>query len=119
MKAQTLHFGLSLRGRAVRLKPVQLPAVKRLSFEDGSHLFSRVLRKAMTTLGRQGYALDAAAAAKLDPFAILTGAKPLPLRQAAAAARRRIKLDPICIDCDCTGDGGCKCTSGPCPKPNA
>jgi hypothetical protein len=110
MKTKPLHFELKRRAGSFRLKPDSAAAVKRLSFKEGSAIFVGLFKSTTRALRKQGFVPDpknATSPLPLDPFAILTGKKPLPLGLVSPGKgrAREIDLPPFCVVC--IGDGGC------------
>lgn len=120
MKAEGKYHAeiMAVRGKTY-LKPEGREVVerlKRMDFRTGGVLFASVCKKIFAS---DRFAIDAARLPKTDPFAVLMGDAPFPVKsrrhKATTTARRRIVR--VCVECDCRCRGyncSCKCSVAPC-----
>ena len=124
MKKRSMQFRLMVSRGVARLEAAPSQELASLSFSEGSALFRSIAKTAVRTLRRHGFVpRRSTGLSRIDPLGFLSGKMRLPLDPVAAPVamrRRRIVLEPICIECVCKGDGGCECKIVACPgKPIA
>ncbi len=111
-----LHFELKKRGRFFRLRPDNLAAIKRLTFKEGSAIFAGILKTSERVLRKRGFTskpVHPGTVLQINPFAVLTGKKPVPLTLVHPAEKPKADggtvpiYPPIIVCMNCKGDGGC------------
>ena len=118
MKNIHSDYQVLISGRRATLRPAKPGALPKLRFDAGCAMYRNAVRGAKASLIRAGYRVTlASAASDATPLQILQGKAPLPfsLRPPRVVTRMR-RVIVVCIDCDCTGDGGCKCKVVKCPE---
>lgn len=118
MKKIHADFKVQISGRRATLRPQESKILPSLRFDAGCALYRSAVRGAKATLIRAGYQVIAATnIADATPLQVLQGKAALPfVLQAPRIATRQRRVIVVCFDCDCTGDGGCKCKVVKCPE---